>query len=605
MTDSGLVTSAISTGLWISPDSLTTEPSEIMTVGLSTIDLDASTGDLSTTTDDVNLTGTLDNATGLTTVLQNVTSSAMMSSSSWSTGEVMTTTVADSAVAVAAAVFLSIFVLIALVGNVCCLIALTHKNLEKTFVLNTFLGNICAVQLCDSVLTMPLVIGAAASGYWPYGEFMCQLSAFVLNLINVETIIALALLALDRLLAVRWPNVYSKMNRVKASLITGYAWLHGTAFTLVIVAGVITTEYLPDCYLCSVSSQTGTVYLVFFSLFCYILPLIIIVSMYVVIIKVAVDEKPTVQNFNAEVNYANRLGRRSKLWRELRQAKTVGALVILWCLFEGPYLAIQTVYLYGDSGYPSASDNVFSTPVKTGFTWMRFCYAWIVPLVVFVGVPEVREQLSSTCACRKKNMVDSGRQEILAQPGVRTSWAPSDSSNSQPSTLGRSFHVPVLFATSGGLRLQIGNKQRGNDVDKAEDFHQGFYPDPRTKYDPTKSRYPPPLTPVPQSSDEDTGGSWDIRAAVRGDSPEPGEIAQEIPQASLRKSSDPDRDRSPSTSSSFQLSLTSRELKLSRNNGTPRSPNGAPSPSPVVTPRQQAPETPPGSIPQSETNTPR
>ncbi|XP_022101528.1 probable G-protein coupled receptor 63 [Acanthaster planci] len=596
MTDPGIMaanerTTAISTGLLTDLSRTTTGR------GVTGTDLTTgwvfSTGDTSATDDAVDVTGTPVNFSSMATVFDDVTST--VPSASEITGGATTTPAVDSTVAVVAAFFMSLFALMALAGNLCCLIALARKNLEKTSVLYTFLSNICAVQLCDGVLTMPLVLGAAASGGWPYGEFMCQLSAFVLSLINVETMMALALLSLDRLLAVRWPNVSSKMNRVKASLITGYAWVHGTAFTLVIVAGVIQADYLPDCYLCSVSSRTGYVYLVFFSLFCYIFPFIIIVSMYIVIIKVAVDEKPTVQNFNAEVSYANRLGRRSKLWRELRQAKTVGTLVILWCLFEGPYLALQTVYLYSNSEYPNSMDNVFSTPVQTVFTWMRFCYAWIVPLVVLIGFPEVREELSSVCACHKSNMVDSGRQEILAQPGVRTSWASEASGSGRSSTQGRSFHVPILFATSGGLRLQIGNKQRENDVDKAEDFPQGFHADPRIKYDPTKSRYPPPLTPVPQSSDEDTGGSWDIRAAVdHGDSPEP-----------PRKSSDPDRVRSPSSSSSFQLSLTSRELKVSRNNGTPRTPNGLPSRSPVVTPRPQEPETPPGSIPQSETNTPR
>ncbi|XP_071793783.1 uncharacterized protein [Asterias amurensis] len=599
MTDSGFGTvdsSTVSSGtpmdMWNDTMESTTEMAwENITLSTAASWINGSTNSMDLNNSSGYLTPDVTLESNSTTGFVNATSWITSTVTSSSTAALTTSEpVPASGVAIAAAVFMVIFLLLALAGNVCCLIALRHKTLEKAVAIYTFLGNLCAVQFSDSILNMSLIIGAASSGGWPFGIFMCQFSAFILNLLNAESILALTLLALDRLLAVKWPETYSNMNRAKASFITGYAWLHGTLFTLFILAGVIPSEYLPDCYLCSVSSGTGYVYVVFFSLFCYILPLIIIISMYGVIVKVAVDEKPTVQNFNAELHYANRLGRRSKLWSELRRAKVIGALVIFWCVFQGPYLALQTVYLYGNSSYPSETDNVFSSDLKTAFTWMRFCYPWIVSVVVIVGFPEVREEFVSS-VCHKNNTVNSGmgKQEMLAKPGVRTSWT-SDASNSRPSTLGRSFQVPVLFATSGGLRLQIGNSKRDNDVDRAADYRQdGFHPDPRMKYDPTKSRYPPPLTPVPQGSDEETGGSWDLRTG-------PEEVAQEATLVSTISSSDPERTRSQSTSSSFQLSLTSRELKMHRSS-SPKSPVGSP--------RNVLAETPPGSIPPSESSTPR
>lgn len=449
-----------------STDNNTTDFNEIITSANRT--LSGILTNLSTTTNSslsIFVSATTSSAATPTRSLTPLSSEATTLEWYWDTGSNVT-----------AAVFLTVFILASITGNVTIIASLRHKHF-KNVAMYAFLSNLCVVMMCDTIVNMALVLGATVTGRWPYGDFMCQLSAFMLNMINVETVLALFVLVLDRLLATRWQVMYiNNMNRAKANILAGITWLYATTFALSVLIGPesIYSGYFPHSYLCNVTSNTGITFLVILSFFCYICPILAILVMFVIIIKVGVEDKANVQALNNRTLYGFELSAsRSPLWDELRRSKAVAALFILWCVFQGPYLTLHSVYTFKNSDYPVIMMNFYPRLMEIIFAWMRFSYAYVAPLVIFSFWPEAREEPKSLFCQKSNNTATSGggrafgvAHDILQKPGVRASWASSADESSVPSTLGRAFQVPILLATANGLRLQVGRNQKDTDIDE-------------------------------------------------------------------------------------------------------------------------------------------
>lgn len=375
---------------------------------------------------------------------------------------------------VTAAVFITIFIITSIVCNFFIIASLRHRNF-KSVALYSLISNLCVVLMCDSLLNMSLILGATVANIWPYGGFMCQLSAFFVNVIRVETLLALLMLVLDRLVAIKYQKFYeNSMNRAKANIMSGATWLYSTAFTLVILIGPksIPRNYFPQSYLCNISANTTLAYVITLLLFCYVLPLLTILGMFIDIIKIAKTEKAEAQALNNATLYGFEIDtNQTPLSGEIRRSKSVGALVIIWCLLQGPYIFLHLGYTFTDTSYPDVYPSILSPSiVERIFAWMKFSYATVAPIVIFISWPEAKEELKNFI-CHKSNVVDSGRSvngvghEALNKPGVRSSWASSDA-ESVPSTLGRSFQIPILLATADGLRLKVARNKRETDIDE-------------------------------------------------------------------------------------------------------------------------------------------
>ena len=477
---------------------------------------------------------------------------------------------------VCAAVFITIFIITSIVCNFFIIASLRHRHF-KSVALYSLISNLCVVLVFDSLLNMSLVLGATVANMWPYGLVLCQLSTFFVNVLRVETLLSLFTLVLDRLIAIKWSRFYdNNMNRAKANILSGVTWLYSTAFTLIILIGPesVPMNYFPHSYLCNLTANTSLTYIISLLMFCYVIPLLAIIAMFINIIKISVMEKAEAQALNNGTLYGFEIDmNRTPLSDEIRRAKAVGCLVVVWCLLQGPYIFLHLSYTFTDTSYPENYMSImYPSLIESIFAWMKFSYATVAPIIIFISWPEAKDELKNFI-CHKSNVVDSGRSseaahDALHKPGVRSSWASSEESTSVPSTLGRSFHVPILLATADGLRLKVARNQRETDIDETGEVIS------TDRY--RESRYvaPEPLPPF--------GAVETVEECEEGG----------LPSISKRPTlpygyNDRYQYAPPSeNSSTFQLSLNSGSLKVSPRR-TPTSPSKM---TPTTTPR--SPRTP-------------
>ncbi|XP_006815570.1 5-hydroxytryptamine receptor 4-like [Saccoglossus kowalevskii] len=385
--------------------------------------------------------------------------------------------------------FLFLFIVLSLIGNVSLIIAIASSDRLKHYVLNLFVLNISCALLCDTVLNMPLILGASIVGSWPIGEFMCQYNAFFLQLVDIAILLGLALVAVDRLVAARSPHIYpDQFSRLRTNLLICGTWILGVAFAFPLLVQAITSQYFNSRFLCSVANDTTFVYLVFVSLFCFILPIVFIFVAYIIIIRVGVKEKLRVRAMNTQMHYANDLFERPPLWEEMKSAKQAGIIQIAWCLLCGPYLLMAAIGQYENIPIIENSVNIdidYSSGMQTAFVWMRLLFAVVFPFLTFVMRPEAWQDLKDVFTCNRDSTVAASPrnntpvhiiQNKTVVHSVPTSAPPAESLPEKKQPLNNlGYQVPVLFATSNGLRLQIGNSFEENDVNSGDFFHADMF----------------------------------------------------------------------------------------------------------------------------------
>ena len=389
------------------------------------------------------------------------------------------------------------------VGNIGVIIALRHKC-YKDRALYAFLNNLAITMVCDCVFVAPFVSGAMLTSdtAWLHASFLCPITSFVFGLIHTQITLSLLILVLDRIFSLKFSDFYiEKVIGVRANLIAGYTWIHSMAFTLAIVVTSVQSEYFQSRYICSVSYENNLAFNVVLSLFCHIAPWITVLFCYIYVVLLASETNARNDRF-AETEYGDLSGLRG-IGRELNYAKLIGILVLLWCVLIGPYQIMILIYAYsGNVSIPAA--------LWTVFTCLKFIFDLLVSLVILGAWPEAWREFKHALFCRRGNAIETGIRAQLTTPGVRTSWADGSDGNSTDrstldrSTLSRSFPVPVLFATSNGLQLQLGQRgsRSGGDLEVAElaaenaseKYRKGNRPPP----------YLPPLFSVVHSSEEDS-----------------------------------------------------------------------------------------------------
>ena len=218
----------------------------------------------------------------------------------------------------------------------------------------------------------------------------------------------------------------------------------------------------------------------------FIIPVIAIIVLYILIIRRAVGERVRDRPRVASQAYTDAvLQPSSRFWTELNTSKYVGVLVVLWCIFQGPYLLLSYVEQFRNSDRFNDQQVELTYPwqVELSFTWMKLSYPIFLPLITFCWRKEVWQKFKNLILCRKSNLInDSDRHaspnrrrrpqapsrqisEGIGRrtPGIKESVSCSTDTNKNDS-------VPVLFATENGLHFQsYGNRALRDDNDESHD----------------------------------------------------------------------------------------------------------------------------------------
>ena len=183
--------------------------------------------------------------------------------------------------------FACIFV-IGFLGNLLTMIAARRRRLQN--VTNMFIANLGLADFTVSVVNIPLNIGQASLGYWPYGFTMCKVAPYLQGTTVCASIGMLVAIATERFLVIVRPIKYKLTSR-HAHAIVGVIWIFSfivpvpvLVFSQLVTANVEGKAYSGCVEIWPVRSLQ-TAYQMFLFLALFLWPMLTISVMYVLMEK--------------------------------------------------------------------------------------------------------------------------------------------------------------------------------------------------------------------------------------------------------------------------------------------------------------------------------
>lgn len=192
-------------------------------------------------------------------------------------------------------IFLSVFILVAIVGNILVILSVVCNKQLQT-VTNFFIVNLAIADLLVSIIVLPFSASLEVLGCWMFGRVFCNVWAAVDVLCCTASILSLCMISIDRYIGVKHCLKYpSIMTERKAVAILMLVWVS----SLVISVGPLLGWKEPppvDESICRITEEPG--YALFSSLFSFYLPLLVILIMY---FRVYVVARRTTKSLEAGV----------------------------------------------------------------------------------------------------------------------------------------------------------------------------------------------------------------------------------------------------------------------------------------------------------------
>lgn len=179
--------------------------------------------------------------------------------------------------AVGLGIVLSVFILVAIVGNVLVILSVVcNKHLQT--VTNFFIVNLAMADLLLSIIVLPFSASLEVLGCWVFGRVFCNIWAAVDVLCCTASILSLCIISVDRYIGVKHCLKYpSIMTERKAVAILVLVWVSSTVISVGPLLGWKEPQPVDDS-ICRITEEPG--YALFSSLFSFYLPLMVILIMY-------------------------------------------------------------------------------------------------------------------------------------------------------------------------------------------------------------------------------------------------------------------------------------------------------------------------------------
>lgn len=190
---------------------------------------------------------------------------------------------------------LSVFILVAIVGNILVILSVVcNKHLQT--VTNFFIVNLAIADLLLSIIVLPFSASLEVLGCWVFGRVFCNIWAAVDVLCCTASILSLCIISIDRYIGVKHCLKYpSIMTEGKAIAILVLVWVSSTVISVGPLLGWKEPPPVDDS-ICRITEEPG--YALFSSLFSFYLPLMVILIMY---FRVYVVARRTTKSLEAGV----------------------------------------------------------------------------------------------------------------------------------------------------------------------------------------------------------------------------------------------------------------------------------------------------------------
>uniref|UniRef100_A0A1A7XPG0 Alpha-1D adrenergic receptor n=1 Tax=Iconisemion striatum TaxID=60296 RepID=A0A1A7XPG0_9TELE len=331
--------------------------------------------------------------------------------------------------AVGVGIFLSVFILVAIVGNILVILSVVcNKQLQN--ITNFFIINLAMADLLLSIIVLPFSASLEVMGCWVFGRVFCNIWAAVDVLCCTASILSLCIISIDRYIGVKYCLKYpSIMTERRAVAILLLVWVS----SVVISVGPLLGWKEPppvDESICRITEEPG--YALFSSLFSFYLPLMVILIMYFRVYVVArrttksleagvkrernksvevvlrihcrsvlEDARPASSKSSKNHPFRSSLSvRLMKFSREKKAAKTLAIVVGMFILCWLPFF----FFLPLGSLFPSLKPS--ETVFKVIF-WLGYFNSCINPIIYPCSSKEFQRAFTRLlrCQCRQKRRV--------------------------------------------------------------------------------------------------------------------------------------------------------------------------------------------------------
>ena len=213
------------------------------------------------------------------------------------------------AVVVIQSVLLAMIMVVGAIANsFVCRCILAHRSLRTST--NSFIFNLAATDFLLSVICMPFALVSTITGMWVFGKVMCVLTGFLLSVFCITSILTLALVAIDRYLAICRPLKYCTLITQRTSItMIMCVWFQAAACAILPVLGWGEGyTFVTDDSICRPTFGKPSVdngYTIFLFATCFVAPFSVIAFTYVSILCTASRQFRRVHHQNRNVGSSN------------------------------------------------------------------------------------------------------------------------------------------------------------------------------------------------------------------------------------------------------------------------------------------------------------
>uniref|UniRef100_A0A8C4T4X2 Adrenoceptor alpha 1D n=1 Tax=Erpetoichthys calabaricus TaxID=27687 RepID=A0A8C4T4X2_ERPCA len=316
--------------------------------------------------------------------------------------------------AIGVGIFLAVFILFAIVGNILVILSVVCNRHLQT-VTNYFIINLAIADLLLSTIVLPFSASLEVLGFWVFGRIFCNIWAAVDVLCCTASIMSLCVISIDRYIGVKYSLKYPTiMTERKAVVILIVVWVSSMVISIGPLLGWKEPPPLDES-ICKITEEPG--YALFSSLFSFYLPLMVILAMYFRIYIVARRTTKSLEagvkkERNKSIEVVLRIHCRSchpfrsslsvrllKFSREKKAAKTLAIVVGVFILCWLPFFFVYVYY-----------KNLPSETVFKVIFWLGYFNSCINPIIYPCSSKEFKRAFIRLlkCQCQRRRLLYEG-----------------------------------------------------------------------------------------------------------------------------------------------------------------------------------------------------
>uniref|UniRef100_A0A2C9LVX9 G-protein coupled receptors family 1 profile domain-containing protein n=1 Tax=Biomphalaria glabrata TaxID=6526 RepID=A0A2C9LVX9_BIOGL len=359
-------------------------------------------------------------------------------------------------------VFLVILFITAFLWSLLIIIAFM-QNLKLRTVQNILIANVCALCIADCVVNMSVVFGALVKDGWIYGDLMCKINNFFMQLVTVEVLLLLTMMTVHRYFTLWLPIRYEawmSSRRVYALIV--YLWLHCLSFTLPLLTEAAEAKFRSRLHLCTLASRSSTGFIYSMLSFCYLAPIVVCIVFHVMNLKLSRQLTSSVVSETAKESYSRIIKDNPSSPQVERSSNYSVYVSITWLVLEMPFVITSYIKCYVDTS--DVTEHTYPWQMDATFIWMRFSFSSVFPFVTLLCCKELWQNVKEWVLCRKNNAIFSSDdtstiyvQNDISHHSLDKVSSPKYYNGSDKDKSPNPFNVPVLFATSTGIYIADSN----------------------------------------------------------------------------------------------------------------------------------------------------